>query len=295
MATPTPQRRTLSKPAEFRGKGLFSGVPARLLVQPSLPGKGVRFRRLDSHAHAGQIPAHVRHLSTQPMHTCMPDGLAPRNSTLATSDGAFATIEHVLSALAGLGITDALLELAGPEVPILDGSARPFVEGLLGAGLAPLDAPPGAITLPRPVEVRDERGGFVRATPRPSPGFGATYELDFGPGSPLPASRASWDGTPDDYISSVAPARTFCLEGEALAMRRAGLFPHLTPADMLVIGADSRPIDNALRFPDEPARHKLLDLIGDLSLLGAPLQGDVHASRSGHALTHALVRAILDG
>jgi UDP-3-O-acyl-N-acetylglucosamine deacetylase len=133
-------------------------------------------------------------------------------------------------------------------------------------------------------------------SPRRAPGCSYTYELDYGPPTPgvfaLGQQRATWDGSATQYASEVAPARTYCLEQEAMVMRSMGLFAHLTPREMLVLGT-SGPIDNALRFDDEPARHKLLDLIGDLALIGAPLQADVVATRSGHALAHEAARAVL--
>jgi UDP-3-O-acyl-N-acetylglucosamine deacetylase len=148
-------------------------------------------------------------------------------------------------------------------------------------------------------EVVVERGGArIVAGPRTGAGCLFRYELDYGPAAPIAAQSASWDsGTPDAaevYEREVAPARTFCTEAEARAFRAAGLFGDRSPRDMLVIGEEG-PIDNAYRFENEPARHKLLDLIGDLALVGRPLHGEVVAMRSGHALNHELAAALADG
>ncbi len=208
------------------------------------------------------------------------------------------TVEHVLSALAGLHITDAIIDIDGPEVPILDGSALPFVQALRPL-IVEFDKPAEPLTPRRVIEVTDGGGGSIRL----EPGAGSasctlTYELDYGPGSPIPPQTATWDAAApnaaDTYAQNIAPARTFSLLAEARAARSAGLFPHLSAADMLVIGDDGRPIDNTWRTADEPSRHKLLDLIGDLALLGRPLAAcTITARRSGHALTRELCRRVL--
>lgn len=289
------RRATLARSISLSGVGLFSAQQATLRLMPAPSGSGICFLR------AGQdrpTPATIAHLSTSPAHTCIPATIPGRNTTLADSPDAptgFATVEHLLSALAGLGVHDAAVELDGPEVPIFDGSAEAFVRAIREAGVRPhpLAAPLREITLTREVVVRDERSGaFIRALPRAAHGTTWSYTLSYGPNSPIHAQTASFEAG-QDYAALVAPARTFCLESEARAMRALGLFSHLSTRDMLVLDARGTPIDNTLRFPDEPARHKLLDLIGDLSLLGAPLRADVVADRSGHALTHALVREIL--
>ncbi len=203
-----------------------------------------------------------------------------------------ATIEHILAALVGLGIRDACITIDGPEVPILDGSAKPFVD-LLRPMLIPAPLRVEPLVLDRPVEVRDGEAS-IRATPSDSPDeFSFTYNLDYGPGAPLKPHSATWCGSVSEFTNLIAPARTFSLRAEAEMARKMGLFPHLTPRDMLVIGDDGQPIDNAWRMDGEPARHKLLDLIGDLALLRRPLIANVVATRSGHRLTHEFCRKVL--
>jgi UDP-3-O-acyl N-acetylglucosamine deacetylase len=286
-------RRTLAKPVQLSGVGLFSAKPCAVRILPLAAGQGILFRRGDL-PDSPQILAHIGRLSSSPAHACMPKGIPPRNTTLF-GEGKFlgasvATVEHLLSALAGLEVTDAEVVVEGPEIPILDGSSRDFVAAIDRAGLVEQAGELPAIALRVRVEVGDERtGASIVATPREKPGRSFAYTLDLGRG-PV---RVTWDGTSAQYRTHLAEARTFCTEPEARALQQAGLFTHVTPRDMLVLRGDATPIDNILRYPDEPARHKLLDLVGDLALLAAPIQADVEATRSGHALTHALCRAIL--
>jgi len=282
----------------LHGVGLFTGKRCSVTIRPSGDGGagGVLFRRLLPGGHV-DIPALLRHVTSDTAWSGLPKGVPVRNTTLAASPAAIttgacvATVEHLLSALAGLGVADALIEVEGPEVPILDGSALGFVEALKPT-VSPGHGSGPTIVIRHEATVTDPSGAYIRA----SPGIGCsmTYRLDYGAGSPLPAQQATWDGSAEGFVHGIAPARTFSLLHEARAAQEMGLFKHLTPREMLVIGSDGRPVENTLRFSDEPARHKLLDLIGDLSLLGGRIEGKVVAYRSGHALAHELGRAILE-
>lgn len=278
-----PARRTLRGPASVRGPGLFTGVDATLTLAPAPPGAGLLIR-----SGTRDAPATIDRLSGRPAHPVFAS-LKPRCTSIDAGDRTVATVEHALSALAGLGVTDALLICDGPEIPIADGSAAPFVDAVLRAGTRDAGGPIEPIRLGRPVEITDDRATI---TAEPFDDIDYAYELDYGPGSPVPPGVARWRGDPDDYRTNIAPARTFSTLDEADRMRSLGLFARFTPADLLVIGPDG-PVDNAWRFPDECARHKLLDLIGDLALLGRPLFARVRAHRAGHAHTHQLCRAIL--
>jgi UDP-3-O-acyl-N-acetylglucosamine deacetylase len=297
--------RTLAAPtSESAGIGLFSGKRVSWRVLPAAPGSGIAIRRVDL-PESPVIPARLESLAP------LPPGMPARNTNLAVSPTAIAmTVEHVLSALAGLGVTDALIELRGPELPIGDGSASLFVEAIVGAGLVGTGGAPDPIVVTQEIVVESGAGRIV-ARPRSAPGASYTYELDYGPRAPIPPQGATWEFIPPPrmpdsgprtqdpglhppalaYITNVAPARTFSLQAEAEQMRAMGLFKEFTPKDLLVIGA-SGPIENAYRFDNEPARHKLLDLIGDLSLVGRPIQADLVATRAGHALNHAMARAV---
>jgi UDP-3-O-acyl-N-acetylglucosamine deacetylase len=275
-------RRTLAAPATLEGPALFTGADARLTVRPSTAG-GLLLR---SQGHTA--PATIEHLAHAPIHPAFAT-LKPRCTSLRVGPQAVGTLEHALSALAALGVTDAVLDVEGPELPILDGSAAPLVRAIDAAGLTDLPGHLEPITLDRPFEIFD---GDARLTAEPADTIDYAYRLDYGPDAPIPPATARWTGDPDDYRSAVAPARTFSTLAEATQMQSLGLFARFTPRDLLVIGPDG-PVDNAWRFPDECARHKLLDLIGDLALLGRPLLARVRAHKTGHAHTHDLVRAIL--
>ena len=279
-------RTTIAQPASIDGTGLFTGQPCTVTFAPS--EAGLTLKRSDI---AAPVPIGPGSVDRRPIHQAFVLNKA-RSTNLACNHALAATVEHVLSAIAGLGITDCAIELDAFEMPILDGSARPFADALMQAGLAELDGGVEPITLNEPLKVEEFRGKpTITATPRSEPGWSITYELDYGPGALLDPQSASWDGTRSDYLQRIAPARTFCLENEANAMRSRGLFEGLTPADMLVIGKDG-PIDNAYRVEHEPACHKLLDAIGDLALARRPIQADIVCHRSGHELNHRMAEAL---
>ncbi len=282
-------RHTLKGPAILHGTGLFTGAPAEAAILPARSG-GVRF------AVGGEaIPAVVASVPTDPSRTPFPSGVAARNTTLAGSRAIAATIEHVMSAIAGLGITDAIIELRGPELPMFDGSAEPIVDAISAAGgLLQLSDTVTPIVPREMVLVEGAGGSSIRIEPRSSPGCSYAYTLDYAGKAGIRRQTASWDGRAATYQVEVAPARTFCLASEALALRERGLFRHVTPKEMLVLDdATGAPLENDLRFENEPARHKLLDLIGDLALVGSPIQADIFAERSGHALAHEACRKLL--
>jgi UDP-3-O-[3-hydroxymyristoyl] N-acetylglucosamine deacetylase len=277
-------RRTLMSAATVEGRGLFTGKPARAVFHPAAAGTGVVFRRVDL-AHSPPIPGDIGSLAKAP------DGIPARNTTLRIGDAEVLTVEHALSALAGLGITDVTIEVEGPELPIGDGSAALFTSALWGAGLRYTGADIEPVRVSREVVITGDKGARITARPRANPGCSYTYELDYGPGGAIPQQTATFDTGRDSYIAAIAPARTFCTEGESRVMKEAGLFAGLTPRDLLVIGAGG-PIDNAYRFDNEPARHKVLDLVGDLALCGRPIQAEIVACRSGHAMNQQMARAL---
>jgi len=281
-------RRTLAAPATIAGVGVFTGARASLTIAPAPPGAGITLHAPGWPAPCPATLANRRDAAPHPAFAQLP----PRCTAVGPdrSPPVFTT-EHALGALAGLGITDAALSLDAPELPIDDGSARAFVDAILAAGVRDLDA---AIDPVRVHETLVVESGPARLTIEPSDTPHYEYRLDYGPDAPMPPQSAVWSGDPDDFATNVAPARTFSLAREVEQMRALGLFRQFTPRDLLVIDDAGHPIDNAWRFPDEPARHKLLDLIGDLALLGAPLCARITADRSGHALNHAAARAIAD-
>lgn len=275
-------QRTLASTASLAGVGLFSGAPVRIAIHPAAVDTGILFLRSD-------IP------SAPPL-AANPSSIVARSrrSALASDGVVVEMVEHALSALMGLGIDNATIELDAQELPIFDGSATPYVEAVLEAGTVEQDQLRNPIVIASPITVT-EGDASVTAIPGDADALEIVYLLDYGPDSPITAQSHSFTLRPGDpagtYQRDIAPARTFSTLAEAKAARAAGMFKHLDPSDMLVIG-EQGPVDNEYRFTDEPARHKLLDLIGDLALAGRPIRGRVIAHRSGHALNQQLAAAL---
>ena len=282
-------RRSLQREATLSGLGLFTQAPCTLRIAPAQSRRGIVFVRTDLPG-TSPIAAHASFISSDPVHQAF-ESLPPRHTNLRADRTTVFTVEHILSALAGLGITDAVIEMDGSEVPIFDGSAQPFVDAVIKAGIQDVDAVIDPLFVGEPFTVRSGES-WITIEPA-GDGCSYTYELDYGQGdsrdAPIRAQTATWTGEADTYAGQIAPARTFSLENEAKAMQKLGLFTRFTPADLLVIGP-AGPIDNHWRFDNEPARHKLLDLIGDLSLAGAPICARITAHKSGHALNHDMAR-----
>ena len=309
-------QRTLARESRVQGVGLFTAKPCVATLRPAEPDTGIVFRRSDL---PGQptTAARIENVVDRPRRTALRATGAPSDSTEALVE----TVEHVLSALAGLGVDNALIDLDGPEVPIGDGSAKPFVDAIQNSGIVEQDARRRPLVVSEPLTVRAPAGpdgeeSILVALPTGSESLELLYDLDYGEGTPIGRQVAAFTlsvgGGPStasdpahpgvlangaiastSYARTIAPARTFAMLAEAEAMRARGLFTHLKPADMLVLGPKG-PVDNALRFPDEPVRHKVLDLLGDLYLAGRPIVGRIIASRSGHALNQQLVRALVE-
>lgn len=273
---------TIGQPARTAGPGLFTGKPAEVTFKPAPPNHGVVFIRADLGPSA-RIPALVRHVVKR-----------PRRTTLAVGEASVDTCEHVLSAVAGAGIDNLIIELTGPEMPMLDGSARQYLDTLTQAGITPTAEPRRRLVVREPVVV-EHAGAVIAALPSREPGMRVTYDLcyDQPPIGQQVHGFLLGPTTNGQYARDIAPARTFVLEAEAKAFQSQGWGQHLTPRDVLVIGENGPLGDNRLRYEDEPVRHKIVDLIGDLYLLGAPIQGRIIATRSGHSLNHALVRKLL--
>lgn len=268
---------------ELEGRGLFTGVPVLLRFRPGAPHSGIWFVRTDQSPPI-RIAATVDNVTKRARRTSL------RNGTVAIE-----TVEHCLSACAGLGIDNLEIELNADELPAGDGSGMPFLERLDGAGLEEQDALRDPYIITEVTRVVDGDAELVALPPLVDGNevLELWYDLDYGAGSPIGRQVFGTTLTPENFRAGLASARTFVLEEEAKQLRAAGLGSHLSARDILVFGPTG-PIDNELRFPDECVRHKVLDLIGDLTLLGRPIVGRVHARKSGHALNHALVRALLE-
>lgn len=279
MLTARRPERTIAREATVRGISFLSGLDVRLTFQPAPVGTGLRFIRADLPGRP-EVPAHIRYVQPR-----------QRRTTLRHGEAIVEMVEHVLAALAGLRIDNCAIEIDGPETPGCDGSSRAFVEALAEAGIVEQDRLREVLAIDRPVVVRE---GCSTLTAHPGAGVHLvlSYNLDYGPDTPIPRQSRFIDLTPQSFRSELASSRTFLLAAEAEALRQAGIGRRTTEADLLIFGPEG-PINNALRYPDECVRHKLLDMVGDLALLGKDLAGHVVAHRSGHQLNAALVRALL--
>jgi UDP-3-O-acyl-N-acetylglucosamine deacetylase len=199
-------------------------------------------------------------------------------------------VEHVLAALAGMRIDNCFVELDAPEPPGLDGSALRFVEALWCGGAALQPARRCVYTVDESMVVHHD-GATLALHPSSGDELKISYALDYGPNAPIHRQSCTQTITPESFWNELCCCRTFLLESEAAELRRQGLGARTTPADLLVFGRRG-PIDNRLRFNNEPARHKILDILGDLSLLGHDLRGHVVAYRSGHPLNIELVKTL---
>ena len=276
------ERVTLAHEVRIGGIGIHEGCGVEVIARPAPAGHGIVFVR----EHDGQqtrISASVGSRIDR-----------PRRTALSVDGVVVETVEHLLAAVAGLGLTDLELTMTSSEPPGVDGSALPFAQALAEGGRTSLSAPYPTLKLDRVVRVEAPDGSFIVA--HPSPGsLALTYVLELP--EPVGRSVATAEVTPACFCSEVAPARTFCLEQEAIALKAMGLGKGAGVHNTLVIGADGRPLENQLRFENEYARHKLLDLFGDLALLEARLEATVYSYRGGHALNGAMcakLRQLLD-
>jgi UDP-3-O-[3-hydroxymyristoyl] N-acetylglucosamine deacetylase len=270
-------RQTLASEVEIRGVGVHSGAPVRATLKPAAASSGVVFVRTD----AGdiEIPASVDHI-----------GPSFYATVLERAGVTVSTIEHLMAALYALQIDDVRIELDGPEVPILDGSSRPFVDAVLEAGIEPLAAARTYITIVRPIVVSENE---KRIAVYPCREYRVTYAIDFDHPSLAYQELTASLWSREAFVEKLAPARTFTFEHEVESLRRAGLARGGSLENAVVISKDGI-LNPGLRFPDEFVRHKMLDLTGDLSLIGYPLRGHVVAYRAGHDLHSRLARRILD-
>ena len=275
------QQRTISREVSLSGPGLFSGESATLTFGPADADAGITFIR-EQDGKVANIAARVENVLKRPKRTCL------RNGSLFVE-----TIEHCMAALSGLEIDNAIVRVTGGlagEIPGGDGSSRDFVDILTEAGWTDQDAVKQPLIIREPVTVTDGDAS-LSALPGPTDRLEIVYEFD----APPPVGRQvfSFHVGADDFITQLAPARTFSFEAEAREAQARGIGKHLTPRDVLVINADG-PIDNKFRFPDECARHKALDILGDLYLVGRPLRGRIVGYKSGHSLNHLLAKRLLE-
>ncbi len=274
----TRHQRTIAREAEIEGAGLFTGQPVRLHLRPAEPGTGLVFVRTDLDPEAA-VPASIQSVAKRFQRTA-----------LASGDVAVETAEHLLAAAGGLQVDNLRIELDAPELPAGDGSAADCARLLRQAGIVEQDAERPVLVIREPVTVQ-EGSAVIAALPGREDELSITYHLDYGRQAPIPPQVFHITLTPDAFIEELAASRTFILERDVEELRQRGYGPRATYDDLLVFGDDG-PINNTLRFPDEPARHKVLDLIGDLALMACDVRGRIVAMQSGHAMNHRLIRRL---
>jgi len=269
---------TLKSPVAFSGVGLHSGAVVRMVVKPASADYGIWFKRTDLTQGDNMIPA--RWDAVIPSRLCTLVGNAAGVTV--------STIEHVMAALAGCGIHNALIEIDGPEVPILDGSAEEFVKGFLARGLREQAAPVRAIRVLRPVEVRE---GEAVARLEPSEMLEIDFRIEFAD-QIIGRQEKSLSMANGAFVRELCDSRTFCRQVDVDAMRANGLALGGSLENAVVVEGDRVLSPGGLRHVDEPVRHKMLDAMGDLALAGGPILGRYVGDRSGHAMTNRLLRAL---
>lgn len=275
---PGAKQRTIKEPIVIEGLGLQTGSKAILKFKGAPADSGINFIRVD-------LPDKpVLNISSLSLGS---EFSKKRRTSIGAGRAAIQTTEHLLAALSGLGIDNITIEIDGKELPGLDGSAKEYVEVLERSGIVEQDALKKIITVEAPVW-SSGKGAFLAAFPYN--GLKLSYFLSY-PTPSIEEQFLSLEISEDVFKREIAPARTFCMKREALILRALG-FGRGADHDNTLIMDRNGPVGNTLRFSDEPVRHKILDLIGDLSLLGAPLNAHIVAVKSGHALNMELVKKI---
>lgn len=269
------QEQTIRAAVECKGVGLHSGAPVQLKILPAATGSGIVFRRTDLDNF--EVEATGRNVARVSYAT-----------SLMKKGVLISTTEHLLSAFIGTGIDNAIVELDNLELPILDGSARPFVDMIQSAGIRKQRRPRSYMRIRRELELR-EGNKFIAVYPANS--YSVSYTIDF-PHHLIGRETFRVDLTDGNYLREIAPARTFGFLHEADAMRQQGLIRGASTDNAIVLTPEGL-MNPPLRYADEFVRHKVLDLIGDLALVGKQILGNIVADRAGHAMHTALVSKLL--
>lgn len=276
---------TIRRPAHFHGLSLFHGYPVSASVLPAEANTGIVFRRSDL-VDAPDIPASVEFVKK-----------VPRRTVLGHDDNVIVeTIEHLMAALAGLHVDNAVIELDAPELPSFDGSCIHFCDGILDAGIESQNSAAeryrirSTSTL-HPTENSADASNTIRLRPGLPEQLQVTYHLDYGFKSPLAAQSATSMIDPETFYRDIAKARTFVLESEIKALKAMGFGQHLTAQDLVVV-TENGVLDNQLHWENEAARHKILDCVGDFALCGRRMTGVVEANQSGHQMNHKVAAHI---
>jgi len=272
-------QRTIARPVSVGGFGYWGGRDVVVEFRPAPADTGIVFVREDLPSPV-EIPARI----TQRIEE-------PRRTTLAQSGARVEMVEHILAALAGLGIDNCQVAVDQAEMPGCDGSALPFVAALDQAGGVSQSAPRACLIVREVTRVGNDEG-WIEARPATQPGLTIRFRLDYGRDNAIGRQTYEQNITPESFRQQIAPSRTFLLKAEADWIRSQGKGQRTGASDLLIFD-EMGPIDNPLRFADECVRHKILDMVGDLSLSGCDLIGHLTAHRSGHRLNAELVRVLL--
>ena len=268
---------TVKSSISFIGKGLHSGEPVRLTILPAAAEYGIWFARTDVLEGDNLIPARWDAVKRSPLCTKIQNSAGVEVST----------VEHIMAALAGCGVHNAFIELDGPEVPIVDGSALPFVRRIMQCGLQVLGAPVRAFEIMQTVSVIE---GGATATLEPADTMYIDFQIDFDDAA-IGSQRKSLRLNNGSFARELSDSRTFCRQVDVEAMQANGLALGGSSGENAVVFEGDKVLSpGGLRHPDEPVRHKMLDALGDLALAGAPIMGRYIGTRAGHSLTNTLLR-----
>jgi UDP-3-O-[3-hydroxymyristoyl] N-acetylglucosamine deacetylase/3-hydroxyacyl-[acyl-carrier-protein] dehydratase len=269
---------TIEREAELEGAGLFSSEHVTVRFKPAPANTGIVLCRPDIDPNL-RIPATI-------------DNVIPayQRTSFGNGEVQIHTVEHLLGAVGGLGIDNLVVELNADEFPACDGSSASYVRLFKQAGIVSQNAPRRTFVVTEPVMVQ-EGGAMVAALPSDEDALSIVYQLDYGAANPIPAQTFAITLNRENFVRELATSRTYILESEVDRLRGMGYGKLLTYEDILVFGPEGV-IQNTLRFPDEPVRHKVLDLIGDLALLNRDIRGRIVAIRSGHKLNQELVHKL---
>lgn len=272
---------TLKGTVVFEGVGLHTGAPVRMVLRPAGANHGIWFKRTDIALGDRMIPARWDRVERTPLCTRL---VNKAGVTLST-------VEHIMAALAGCGLHNVLIEVDGPEVPILDGSSVSFVRGIMARGIHVLDAPILALQVLKPVSVENEDG--ARAALLPAEGLMIEFHIDFEDAA-IGRQSKTLDMRNGAFARELCDSRTFCRQSDVDAMHEHGLALGGTLDNAVVVDGDAVLSPGGFRHADEAVRHKMLDALGDLYLAGAPLLGHYVGHRAGHSLTNTLLRALFE-
>lgn len=269
---------TLKSPVRFEGVGLHGGALVRMTIRPASVGHGIWFRRTDIQVGNSMIPARWDAVERSPLCTRL----------INAAGVEVGTVEHVMAALAGCGVHNALIDIDGPEVPILDGSSAPFVRGIMERGVRTLAAPVLAYEVLKPVTV--EKDG-ARATLSPCDNFEIEFHIDFEDAA-IGQQTLKLDMRNGTFARELCDSRTFCRQADVDIMHANGLALGGTLDNAVVVDGADVLSPGGFRHDDEAVRHKMLDALGDLALAGGPLIGRYTGDRAGHSLTNTLLREL---